>query len=83
MEDGANSVANGKIKLKTPFKNIFIQSATGDAGGALGAALAVWHNIQPNRCAPLLHSYLGPSYTNKEILEELDKKKLNNFSRKL
>ena len=73
---GANSVANGKIKLKTSFKNIFIQSATGDAGGALGAALTVWHNIQPNRCTPLLNSYLGPSYTNKEILEELAKKEI-------
>ena len=36
---GMNSVANGKVSLKTPFKEIYIQAAAGDAGGAIGAAL--------------------------------------------
>jgi carbamoyltransferase len=40
-----NSVANGKIALKTPFKKIYVQSAAGDAGGAIGAALVVWNKI--------------------------------------
>jgi carbamoyltransferase len=40
-----NSVANGKIKRKSPFKRVYVQSAAGDAGGAIGAALFVWHKI--------------------------------------
>jgi len=39
---GMNSVANGKIALKTPFKQVYVQSAAGDAGGAIGAAYSVW-----------------------------------------
>jgi carbamoyltransferase len=38
---GMNSVANGKILLKTPFKEVYVQSAAGDAGGAIGAAYSV------------------------------------------
>ena len=41
-----NSVANGKICNKTLFKRIYVQSAAGDAGGAIGAAFVVWHKIQ-------------------------------------
>jgi carbamoyltransferase len=40
-----NSVANGKVRRRTPFKRIYIQSAAGDAGGAIGAAMQVWHQI--------------------------------------
>jgi carbamoyltransferase len=40
-----NSVANGKIYANTPFKQLHVQAAAGDAGGALGAALATWHQI--------------------------------------
>ena len=40
-----NSVANGKIALYTPFKNIYVPPAAGDAGGAIGAALACWHKL--------------------------------------
>ena len=40
-----NSVANGKVKRQTPFKRVYIQSAAGDAGGAIGAAMQVWHQI--------------------------------------
>ena len=42
---GMNSVANGKIRLKTPFKQVYVQSAAGDAGGAIGAAYSVWHEL--------------------------------------
>jgi carbamoyltransferase len=40
-----NSVANGKVRRRTPFKRVYIQSAAGDAGGAIGAAMQVWHQI--------------------------------------
>ena len=42
---GMNSVANGKITENTPFENIHIHPASGDAGGAIGAAYYVWNNI--------------------------------------
>ena len=40
-----NSVANGKVKRMTPFKRVYVQSAAGDAGGAIGAAIHVWHKL--------------------------------------
>ena len=43
---GMNSVANGKIALKTPFKQVYVQSAAGDAGGAIGAAYSVWFGLE-------------------------------------
>ncbi len=58
---GANSVANGKITLKTPFRTIYVQAAAGDAGGALGAALDIWHNIEKTRIQPMRNAYLGYS----------------------
>src|SRR5262249_14313430 len=41
-----NSVANGKVKRKSPFKRVYIQSAAGDAGGAIGAAIITWHKVK-------------------------------------
>jgi carbamoyltransferase len=60
---GMNSVANGKVYLRTPFKKLYVQSAAGDAGGALGAAYEVWHTIL-NRSERFLmhHSYWGPHF---------------------
>jgi carbamoyltransferase len=43
-----NSVANGKVKRRSPFKRLYIQSAPGDAGGAIGAAIQVWHTLSGN-----------------------------------
>lgn len=40
-----NSVANGKIRRQSPFKRVYIQSAAGDAGGAIGAAVHIWHRL--------------------------------------
>ena len=40
-----NSVANGKVRRATPFKRLYVQAAAGDAGGALGAAIHVWHQL--------------------------------------
>ena len=73
-----NCVANGRLLRDGPFKEIWIQPASGDAGGALGSALAVWHLFkgQP-RMADGLHdtmqgSYVGPSFDDEEIGEFLN-----------
>lgn len=67
-----NCVANGKLLRAGIFKDIWIQPAAGDAGGALGAALAVWHDylgnqrtVNPNDS--MQGSYIGPSYSDEDI----------------
>ena len=72
-----NCVANGRILREGPFKDIWIQPAAGDAGGALGAALSVWHEYlgQPRRvngADSMQGAYLGPRYRNEEIATYLD-----------
>lgn len=67
-----NSVANGKIYRHTPFNKVYIQSAAGDAGGAIGAAYMVWHNIGGERQFVMDHSYWGPSYTDNQFKSLLD-----------
>lgn len=68
-----NCVANGKILKEQIFKNVWIQPAAGDAGGALGSALAVWHKHLKNprqtdgRHDSQQGSFLGPSYSSEEI----------------
>jgi carbamoyltransferase len=64
---GANSVANGKITQRTPFKTVYVQAAAGDAGGALGAALDIWHQLEKKRCKPMLNAYLGYCASSKEV----------------
>ena len=73
-----NCVANGKILKEKIFDNIWVQPAAGDAGGSLGAALALWHIEQDNHRIVNLSddmqgSYLGPEYSQKQIEEQLDK----------
>lgn len=46
-----NSVANGKVRHRTRFKRLYVQSAAGDAGGAIGAAIAVWHRLKSDDTA--------------------------------
>jgi carbamoyltransferase len=58
----ANSVANGKIRRKTPFKRVYVQAAPGDAGGAIGAALYVWQQIGGSGRFVMNHAYWGPAY---------------------
>lgn len=70
-----NSVANGKIYRNTPFKKVYIQSAAGDAGGAIGSAYAVWHRLGGQRNFMMSHSYWGPSYDNDSIRVVLGEKK--------
>lgn len=63
-----NSVANGKIFDRTPFKEAYIQSAAGDSGGSIGAAYAVWHqHLNQPRAFEMHHSYWGPSYSATQI----------------
>src|SRR5688572_10376916 len=64
-----NCVANGRILREVPFQDIWIQPAAGDAGGSVGAALAVWHHYLGNSRSRdgQKGSYLGPSFTNNEI----------------
>jgi carbamoyltransferase len=63
-----NSVANGKIRENTSFKNLYIQSAPGDAGGAIGAAMALWHGVknQPRQFV-MDHAAWGPNYSTETI----------------
>lgn len=73
-----NCVANGKLLKSNIFKNIFIQPAAGDAGGALGAALTAEHiyfNQERVTISPdsLLGSYLGPQIEKKEIQKTINK----------
>ena len=69
-----NCVANGKIQELKLFENIYIQPASGDAGGSLGCALAINHmyydseRVFSNKYDLMNGSYLGPYYSNKEIL---------------
>jgi len=66
---GMNSVANGKVKRNSPYKHVYIQSAAGDAGGAIGAAFVAHHQLNPKagRKFVMDHAYFGNSYTNDEI----------------
>jgi len=71
-----NCVANGKILKEKIFDNIWIQPAAGDAGGSLGAALALWHIDQGNKRKINLKddmqgSYLGSEYSQDHIENEL------------
>ena len=71
-----NCVANGKILNEKIFDNIWIQPAAGDAGGSLGAALALWHIEQKNKRVvnsndDMKGSYLGTEFSQEEIENEL------------
>ena len=73
-----NCVANGQILKNTSFKKIWVQPASGDAGNALGAALAYWHiglgeKREIKEEDSMKGSYLGTEYSNDQIEEELKK----------
>jgi carbamoyltransferase len=73
-----NCVGNGKILREGPFEAIWIQPAAGDAGGALGAALAAWYQCdhRPRRVNgtkdSMLGGFLGPSFSNEDIQKFLE-----------
>ena len=68
-----NCVANGRLLREGPFKRLWVQPAAGDAGGALGCALAVWHQYadKPRQSSGAMDrmrgAYLGPSFSSDEI----------------
>ena len=73
-----NCVANGKLLQEKIFENIWLQPASGDAGGALGVAYAIYYDhlnnqreTQPNNDS-MQGSYLGKGYTNNEVKQYLD-----------
>jgi carbamoyltransferase len=79
-----NCVANGRLLREGPFKEIWVQPAAGDAGGALGAALSAWYqyynkerNLNSHDLDFMKGSYLGPSFDTKDIEESLVKQKAN------
>jgi carbamoyltransferase len=73
-----NSSANGKIFERTPFKEIFIQPAASDDGGAIGAAFYLWnHILNQKRSFIMEHAYWGPKYSEDEIELALKKSNLN------
>lgn len=73
-----NCVANGKVLRSGMFKDIWIQPAAGDAGGALGAAYAVWHihegkeRVLERSGDAMSGAYLGPEFSDKEIKRAID-----------
>lgn len=77
-----NCVSNGRLLRESPFENIWVQPASGDAGGALGAALIGWYQYSGNkRIADEKNdsqkgSLLGPSFTNDEIQKFLEKENI-------
>lgn len=73
-----NCVANGRLLREGPYKDIWIQPAAGDAGGAIGAAAVIWHQLNKNpRVNGGVHdrmagSYLGPKFSSGDIAATLD-----------
>jgi carbamoyltransferase len=80
-----NSVANGKVYRRSPFKKVYIQSAAGDAGGAIGAAFVAWNRQRGSgasrqAAAPgvadgrfvMEHAYWGPGFTDEQVAAVLE-----------
>ena len=79
-----NCVANGRILREGPFEKVWIQPAAGDAGGALGTAMFIWHQLleKPREtesgCGDLQHgSQLGPSFSEQDIVPILERANAN------
>ena len=70
-----NSVANGKVRRMTPFRRVYVQAAAGDAGGAIGAAFALWHKLGGGRSFVMNHAYWGPHFNASDIRQLLDAKR--------
>ena len=63
-----NCVANGRVIRETPIKNLFVQPAAGDAGGAVGVAHYLYNTLEKKpRGQAWTHAYLGPEYKDAEI----------------
>ncbi|MGQ0585687.1 MAG: carbamoyltransferase family protein, partial [Gammaproteobacteria bacterium] len=66
-----NSVANGKILQRSGFKQVYVQAAAGDAGGAIGAAAYVASHVDRHRPRPMLHANWGPEFDRAAIVQEI------------
>jgi carbamoyltransferase len=66
-----NSVANGKVRRETSFRRVYVQAAAGDAGGAIGSAFAVWHELGGKRIFVMDHAYWGPAFGAADIMQLL------------
>jgi carbamoyltransferase len=66
-----NSVANGRVYRNTPFKRLYVQSAAGDAGGAIGAAYAAWVRSGGTDRFHMAHAYWGPHYSTSAMADLL------------
>ncbi len=77
-----NCVANGRILREGPYENIWVQPAAGDAGGALGVALFIWHQVLEKKRTvtaqkdSMKGAYLGPAYENGQITSFLEEKNI-------
>ena len=72
-----NSVANGKIRANTPFREVYIQPASGDNGTALGAALFAWHRLGGRRDFVMTHGYWGPQFDDAAIDQAIAARHVN------
>jgi carbamoyltransferase len=69
-----NSVANGKVFARTGFRDLWVQAAAGDAGGAIGAAYAVWNEVLGRPRGHVMdHAFLGPAFGEAEIEAAIDR----------
>jgi carbamoyltransferase len=74
-----NCVANGRLQREGPFKNLWIQPAAGDAGGALGCALSAWYEyanqprVAQRTSDGMYGGYLGPRFSSQEVRTDLDR----------
>ena len=75
---GANSVANGKITSNTPFEKVYIHSAPGDSGGAIGAALLVSNSINEKKFIDNSTPFLGDEFTNNDVIEIINNNEFKN-----
>jgi carbamoyltransferase len=74
-----NCVANGKIFDRTPFEQVFVQPAAGDAGLAVGAAYYVWHQkLRKPRSFVMEHSYWGPEFSHEDLRSAINASDLAN-----
>lgn len=72
-----NSLMIANLERESGYKNIFVQPATGNAGGSIGSALFQWHNqLDQGRPEPLEHVFLGPGFTDQQVKPELDNCKI-------
>jgi carbamoyltransferase len=67
-----NAVANGRIRLETPFEEVYVQPAAGDSGTAVGSAFWVWNqHLGRPRSFVMEHAYTGPGYSDEECAEAI------------